>query len=246
MQRLICDFSWDLSTFDTKILGFKTAKIVLSDEDNVRKIETIGSLVQDLKNNGVVYATLRIKANDFLTAQELEKNGFIVVDGIITLEKNLEEVITDSFLNIRSAKTSDLSQLISIGATVFIGRSRYYHDSMISENKANDIYSKWVENSVKKIVADDVLIWEHNKKILGLISLQKKGQIPLVGVIREAKGRGIGKELLSAACAVFRKWDLKKVTIETQITNIPALRLYQSSGFKIVDSYLTFRWHVNC
>jgi hypothetical protein len=40
----------------------------------------------------------------------------------------------------------------------------------------------------------------------------------------------------------MKKWGAKKSEIETQMANIPAIRAYQSCGFKIVDSYLTFRW----
>ena len=90
--------------------------------------------------------------------------------------------------------------------------------------------------------ADSVLVFEENGEILGYVTLQKSGQIPLIGVSPKAQGRGIARALLNAAFTKFKKWGIEKVSIDTQAGNIPALRAYQGVGFKIVDSHLTFRW----
>ena len=82
------NYSWKLSKFDTKVLGYNVAKII--------KIETTGGdhnilqniyeLSKNLKENNIKYATYRINANNYPIIHALEKSGYILVDGLITLE----------------------------------------------------------------------------------------------------------------------------------------------------------------
>lgn len=45
-----------------------------------------------------------------------------------------------------------------------------------------------------------------------------------------------------AALEKFIEWGLPEAVIETQATNIPAIRAYQSCGYKMYQTYLTLRW----
>ena len=238
------NYSWKLSKFDTKILGYKVAKIVNIDAsgDNISILQNIHELNKNLKENNIKYATYRVNANNYPVIHALEKSGYILVDGLITLETitNLGKHSTDS--HIRIATKDDLTSLLEIAGEVF-NVSRYYHDPVIPKGKADNIYKEWVKNTLLGKFGDMILVWEEKKKVFGLITLDKKGQISLVGVPKKARGKGIGRKLTEAALNLFREWGLKKVIIETQMTNIPALKLYQSCGFKIADSYLTFRWY---
>ena len=143
-------------------------------------------------------------------------------------------------MEIREASKSDTSQLKKMTANLYSG-TRITNDPK-TRAFANNYYLRWVENSVNNIAADSVLVWDEDGEILGYITLQKKGQIPLIGVSGKAREKGIARSLLNAAFAKFKKWGVKTVNIDTQMGNIPALRVYQGVGFKIVDSYLTFRW----
>jgi len=237
------NYSWKLSKFDTEILGYKVAKIIniKNNGDDVSILRNIHALNKNLKKSNIKYATYRVNANNYPVIHALEKSGYILVDGLITLETitNLGKHSTDS--HIRIATKDDLTSLLEIAGNVF-NVSRYYHDPVIPKDKANTIYKEWVKNTLLGKFGDMTLVWEE-KKVLGLITLDKKGQIPLVGVSKDARGKGIGRELIESALNKFGDWGIKKIIVETQMTNIPALSLYQSCGFIIVDSHLTFRWH---
>ena len=87
------------------------------------------------------------------------------------------------------------------------------------------------------------MIWKEGGGILGFITVQKKGAIPLIGVAQSARGRGIGKKLIQSALSLCDEWHVSEISVDTQIANIPAQRLYQSSGFMVHASYFTFRWY---
>lgn len=239
------DYSWEHSPFDTEILGFVVAKIKNIKSGNVT------SLVTDLKKNKVLYATYRLPANSFSLIYELEKAGFIIVDGLISLNIDLREVILLPIeKNIREAKRKDVQKLKRIAREAFF-LNRFYTDPIIPKDKAPLVYEKWIENSVLGKKADKVLLFEEGEiagfiskacKAIGFITLEKQGRIPLVAVSKDFQGKGIARKLINAALAQFKKWGVKEIQISTAMFNIPALRVYQACGFKIVESYFTFRW----
>jgi dTDP-4-amino-4,6-dideoxy-D-galactose acyltransferase len=230
------NYSWELSPFDTEIFGFKTAKITYVQS-------YVSDLIHDFKKAKITYATCRISANDYSVIQSLEENGFILVDGLITLTVDLNTDQEIGFTPLKEATSEDHMKLINVAGSIFRGISRYYHDPVISTEKADNIYRQWMKNSLDGTVADVVLVSREMNDISGFITVQKKGQIPLIGVTEKVRGTGIGKKLIQTALATCKNWGLHKVLIETQMTNISALRLYHSCGFKIVSSHLTFRWH---
>lgn len=229
-------FKWKLGNFDSEVFGFRVAKIETLQQGSEK------DLIKDLVKNKIAYATYRVPSSDFSLIHALEKSNFILIDGLITLGIDLSEIgIEETLEEIREANKNNIKELKDLTSGLYSG-TRVFNDPFISEDTANEFYVKWIENSVMGKAADSVLVWEEEGEILGYITLKRNGSIPLVGVSKKAQGKGIGKNLIKASLNKFKKWSLEKVEIETQMNNIPALRTYQASGFKITDSHLTFRW----
>lgn len=233
-------YLWELVDFDTKLFGFKTAKITHVESGSVE------NLLDELKQSGIVYATFRIPANNFLLIHELERAGFVLVDGIFSFEQEPAGVsIYQHDKNIREARKTDKEKLRAIAGSIF-SLARFYSDPFIPKEKASELYMRWVDNSLLGKMADLVLVYEEKREILGFITLQKKGRvghIPLVGVAEKSQGKGIARKLLITSLTRFKQWKMEKVRVETQMINIAAIRAYSACGFKIVNSYTTFSWH---
>lgn len=232
-------FSWKLDDFDSKIFGFKVAKVINAEP------QEIDNLIKDLLDKGIGYAVYRVQSDNFPVIHALERTGFILVDGLVTLKTNVLDIKKEKYpIEIREASSKDLADLKKLTLNLY-SISRIFNDPLISRSKANEFFLRWIENSILKKVADATLIWQENNEILGYVTLQKKGQIPLLGVSNKARGRGIAKKLIRYSLNKFKEWGVEKVIIETQMINIPALRVYHDNGFKIVNSFLTFRWAKN-
>lgn len=232
-------YSWKLDDFDSEVFGFRVAKIKTFDSKNVK------DLIEDLIKDKVEYATYRVQSNNFSTIHSLEKSGFILVDGLISLSIHISNIEKEETADrIREADKNDLEKLRNLTSGLY-STSRIFNDNLISKNKANEFYVRWIENSILGKAADSVLVWEEDGKIVGCITLQKKGQIPLLGVSKEYRGKGIARNLIMASFNKFKQWKVENVVIETQMGNIPALRVYSACGFKIIDSFLTLRWARN-
>jgi dTDP-4-amino-4,6-dideoxy-D-galactose acyltransferase len=237
------DYSWKVDNFDWGVFGFKVAKITNVGGSGSSKVldRRVKKLIKELITSEVEYASYRVQANNVPVIHALERSGFILVDGLISLSIDTSSITPEVAPEIREAHKNDLAQLRKLTSGLY-SFSRIDNDPLIPKDPASKFYVKWIENSVLGKVADSVLVWLEHGKIAGYITLQKKGQIPLIGVSKKFQGKGIAKKLLSASFRRFKEWGVREVIIETQMDNIPALRAYQSVGFKISDSHLTFRW----
>ncbi len=63
-----------------------------------------------------------------------------------------------------------------------------------------------------------------------------EGAIQNVGVVPQFRGMGLGRELLQLALQGFRETGCAKVNLEVTIHNTGAIRLYESVGFRYVET----------
>lgn len=236
-------FSWQYLDWDSKILERAVAKVISFEGRREPRLQ--GKLVKELtrsfSENEIVYATYRIYASEFVNIHALEQEGFLLVDGHMSLETNITGSTLHEANAIRIAKESDIPNLTKLASSAF-SQTRFYNDPLVKKYQADAVYSEWVKNSIKGFMADRVFVWEEGGDIIGFITLKKNGNISLIAVSGAERGKGIGKSLVKAALNQFVSWGLKKSTVETQTTNVAALRTYQGCGYRIVSSHLTFRW----
>ena len=234
------NYSWKTLAFDSELFGYKVVKI-----ESIDSSDAIIPLIRDLQQNNVQYASFRIKSSEADLIEYLQKNGFRLVDALIALALDLGpyERLEHS-PHVRRANTTDQKQLYVIASESFT-TNRFYQDSFFKNksSEVQDLYGKWIENSVKGEAADQVFVYEQDKRILGFVTLQNDGHIPLVAVRKDARGKGIAKELIHHALSYLKDTNVSVVNIETVIMNTPALRSYIGIGFQITSSYFTFAWH---
>lgn len=72
--------------------------------------------------------------------------------------------------------------------------------------------------------------------IQGVRVTPRYGSVQNVGVTPWGRGRGIGRALVLAALEGFREAGLERVTLEVTAANTPAVRLYQTLGFRSVKT----------
>ncbi|MDI9311574.1 MAG: GNAT family N-acetyltransferase [Limnohabitans sp.] len=116
--------------------------------------------------------------------------------------------------------------------------SRFHVDNNFEQNQYKELYKKWIENSVNRTIADEVIVYKENQKNLALITLGIKNartDIGLLGVDEHARGKGIASQLLAYAECYAANKNFKEMQVVTQTQNEPACRLYEKYGF-YVDS----------
>jgi len=95
-----------------------------------------------------------------------------------------------------------------------------------------------LRNPDDKILAPggDILFARRAGKVVGTVALKHHGngiyELTKMAVIASAQGRGIGRKLLEACIDRYRELGGRLLYLESQQRLLPALRLYESAGFR--------------
>ncbi len=68
--------------------------------------------------------------------------------------------------------------------------------------------------------------------IQGLATNTRLGSIQNLGIHPDHRGRGLGRALMIKALRGFRKVGVERVSLDVTADNVPAVRLYESLGFR--------------
>ena len=123
--------------------------------------------------------------------------------------------------------------------------SRYAIDPNMPQEKSVEMYKIWIDRSVKKEIANEVLIIREGTIVAGMITLGEKNQraeIGLIAVDRHFRCKKYSETLVHSAHEWFIKQGYKYGQVVTQGVNTPACNLYKKCGYTIerVENYYHF------
>lgn len=212
-------------------------------------------LLVEAQNLGVWHMSVRVDASDFSSLHVLEEAGFLTVDGLLTFALDLNEHSAVEPVNdfkIRLATAEDAPETAALGRTAYV-YDRFHADPFIDRELADELHANWAHNSCDGKAADAVLIAEDESGLLGFVTCKlpgdigsnstnsRTGTIVLVASAAHARGRGVGRSLTMAALEWFRQSGCETVEVGTQLSNIPASRLYQACGFQLRATSVSLR-----
>ena len=89
-----------------------------------------------------------------------------------------------------------------------------------------------------------LLALDHDKNPIGCARILIKGRIGRMAVLKNWRGCGLGRALLSQAIVICRELTLPKIAISSQTH---AIKFYQQAGFVVTsDAYIDANiWHVD-
>lgn len=209
------------------------------------------------------HVTIRLDSSDLSGLHAVERAGFITVDNMLTFCLDLSRAsIQDRAIPLqcsegvrfRLATEGDSEGAADLARTAYT-YDRFHSDPFISARQADELYAEWLRNSCAGTAADAVLLAEDEKGVLGFVTckLQRDtqrhlgrlvGTIELIATAGRARRNGIGRSAMYAALSWFRDQQADFVEVGTQLRNIPALRLYESCGFRLAGSCVSLRKHL--
>ncbi len=140
------------------------------------------------------------------------------------------------------------------------GWSRFSVDPDVPREKFVELYRIWIERSVRREIANEVLVAEtsgpdrqtenerdeaEGAELAGMVTLSAAdgaGSIGLIAVSPRHRGQGVGSSLMEAAHDWMRAQGAERASIITQMANEPACRLYRRTGYALasVQNYFHF------
>ena len=113
--------------------------------------------------------------------------------------------------------------------------SRFRLDLRFKPSVFQELYSRWLHNSLSGDIARRVLVWRSPEgQEAGLLTLGEKNgraDIGLLAVDAAARGQRVGQQLVAAAQVQALAWDYTTLQVVTQGDNVPGCRFYEKCGF---------------
>jgi len=181
--------------------------------------------------------------------------GFRLVDERITLAWDAHPIAAPSPA-VRPLEAADLPVLENI-ARQSHRDTRFYADPLFDRARCDELYATWIRRSCQGW-ADAVLVATCEGLPAGYVTCKngaigsgqnvavgsgQNGAIGLIAVASPARGRGLGRQLVTAAQAYFASHGATCVTVVTQGRNRGARRLYEGCGFHFAGAQHWYHFH---
>lgn len=227
---MISDPQCELLPWDSEFFGLRIAQAQGEYADRAR----LDAIRQWCAAHQVDCLYFLAGLDDPVTLAALCTPPFKLVDLRVTLACALEDkpYAAPSSVVIRGWQPDDLPRLRAIARDAYTD-SRFYFDGGFTRSLCDKLYETWIEQSCHG-QADFVMIAEHEGVAASFVTGSVRGnvgQIGLVGVDAEVRGRGLGGATMQAALAEFRQRGCTGVEVVTQGRNLGAQRLYTRAGF---------------
>jgi dTDP-4-amino-4,6-dideoxy-D-galactose acyltransferase len=151
-------------------------------------------------------------------------------------------------MTIEKAGAGDAAAIEEIAAHCFT-ISRFHLDPAIGLGRANDVKRQWARNACRGR-ASAIYVARKKNDVAGFLAVLESGSggredaiIDLVGVDKGHQGQGAGRAL---SRMFVDQWHARadRLRVGTQISNIAAMRLYESIGFRVTETSYVVHAHV--
>jgi GNAT superfamily N-acetyltransferase len=194
----------------------------------------------------------RCITSDLGNAQKMEAMGFVLMDTLVYYGFDFgRRSIPDDVprAHVRGFLPGDEVQVERVSTEAFKGYYGHYHaDPRLERGKCDEAYVSWAVRSCSlKQVASEVLVAEHDSRILGFATLRmntpEEGEGVLFAVAPEAQGMGIYRSFIIDGMKWCKERGFTRMVVSTQVTNVAVQKVWCRVGFEPARSFYTFhKW----
>lgn len=237
--------------FDSAVFGLRIGRIVSASAQSAAAYRTLfAEVAARARTDGYDQILCRTGLDHLAEVWALERSGFELMDVGVTFARSLTggfEAPAYEDLLVRPSTDDDIDRIVTAMVREPWG-SRYESDPAYDPARVRELRSRWLWNS-QRGRADVILVGVLDGQPAGYVTCRLDagsghGEIELVGTLPAFRGRRVASRVLAHALAWFSA-RATVVTVRTQATNIAAANLYESSGFTLRASDLTFRLSID-
>jgi hypothetical protein len=199
----------------------------------------------------------RSDMDDISGVHALEKNSFLLMDGLVTYTRDMSKFRKDDRrfpYQIRLSEKKDLTKIVEIAKKSF-SLDRYHSDCHLPGQKSNLLYGEFVKNASKGIGADRILVAVSDGEVIGFNTIELKNRLlahvgitvssfVLNAVASEYRNKGVYSSLIYESMN-YLSGQTDEVEIRTHVNNFPVHRALSRLGFNLTRSQVTFhRWNL--
>lgn len=224
---MIESLKWDSDFFNLKV-----GKVYLTDKAALKEFEV------EYNQCNFDFINVILAENEQLVRSFEETFGIKPIENKVTYCFSLENSsnLSNLFKVEELNEFSNTLERLTIESGV---ESRYNKDPKIEKEFFEEMYKIWIQKSLTKELADVVYGIYLESQLAGFVTLSLKkeyAQIGLIAVDKSYRGKGIAKALLEKCIETARYFKKSSLHVVTQEQNQNACKLYESVGFKKLNS----------
>ncbi len=222
-------------TWDSEFFGLNIGKIVLSQDDDFSNFD-----VKSYQDYDLIYIYAPHRYDVHLCDVKL-------VDNKVFYRKNIinKGSVNSNICAFTGKEPSHELYDLALQSGEY---SRFKFDKRFPIGSYENLYRRWVEQSVCKTIADDVLCYYSEGRIVGMVTISAKegiGRIGLVAVDTSSRNIGVGSALLDAVNAYFFERRIYIIDVPTQLNNTKACNWYEKNGYKVSSITDIYHWWID-
>jgi dTDP-4-amino-4,6-dideoxy-D-galactose acyltransferase len=198
---------------------------------------------QDVSNYDLIYV---ISNDNFVLELDNFENTFSETKVIFVKNLEKENIDSEPIFKLNQVNV-EIDKLYSL-AFESGKNSRFLLDNRFDKSIFKNLYRAWIDNSINKKFADDILVYFEENQIKGFVSYKTIDSFTSVGLIAvdaNCQGKGIGAKLLKYLENIILETGIKQITIPTQLSNIQACSFYKKQGYSIKKkTYIKHYWKI--
>lgn len=227
---------WDSNTFNIKvgkvIFNYPDIELYPISIDTIKLIISIGQkekynlLYLNLPNNQQLAEFINHEAQILLADTKVLYSKTITKNKYYTLNTYVKSYI--------SHHTSEELLNLALESGKY---SRFKLDPNFPSDTFKKMYSIWIDKSIRREIADNVLVYQVQENILAMLTysvFSSKVIIGLIAVKESHRGKNIGSILLSSLENLMGE-KIKTIEVATQNRNINACNFYEKNQFSIKE-----------
>ncbi|HUW07641.1 MAG TPA: GNAT family N-acetyltransferase [Williamwhitmania sp.] len=219
--------------WDSSFFGYPIGKL----DDDAISHDSILNLIKEEHEKGTKLIYWFVNPSNHALLRLANQLKLQPVDIKVTFQKAPVEKKMVS--NISSLLHEEISPTILSLALQSGWQSRFKLDSNFINNEFERLYTTWIEKSLNGDLSIDVLGYNTNNEVQGLVTIENKGDsaasIGLIAVDERARGMKIGTKLMDASEQICYKKGIKNLSVATQRSNKQACNFYESLGYTLSD-----------
>lgn len=230
--------------WDSDFFGYKIGKCYLEEKCSFEEI-LAEAIEQQYKLLYVKTSSeeLALKLKNFLNEKRVWVDERVILKKSLTTKESLFTTNNHTIYSFTSAKpTAEMYKLALRSGE----HSRFRLDENFRNQEFIRLYYEWIERSVNREIADEVLVCEKDDKIVGILTFKLhalQAWVGLVAVDNLFEGQKVGSSLFNKAFDVALQAKANEVCLVTQKANYKALYFYEKIGFQVCSlEYICHVW----
>lgn len=217
--------------WDSAFFGFKTGELTFSGD-----MDAFSLALNQAKHDNYRLLYWKIPIEDFAANQIAASNKLFLGDTKTVFELPGSEIQPQKINPVKKWTETVNENLISLG--ISSGKySRFKNDPLLPKNSFEKMYREWVLQSLNGNMGDEIYFIGDAADPIAMVTIAFKNQFAEIGLIavkQEYQQQGYGKLLVEFVENITFEKKLNHLIVATQLSNLPAIKLYEKCGGKII------------